>query len=86
MQQKKKSNWKKEKHHPFNADASTSCEKSSAIDFTGRENLCSMRKLVSKAIHCDPPCWDQSINAKNWTLFYLYQTHPSKEEFLSVRV
>lgn len=55
---KKKEKWeresqRKEKHHPFSADTNTYSNKSSAIDFTARENLCSMRELFSATIHCD---------------------------------
>ena len=46
---------RKEKHHPFSADTNTYSNKSSAIDFTARENLCSMRELFSATIHCDHP-------------------------------
>ncbi len=68
---------RKEKHHPFSADANTYSNKSSAIDFTARENLCSIRKLFSTTVHCDHRSKGKSIKVKNQISFNFARPTPS---------
>lgn len=60
---------RKEKHHPFSADANTYSNKSSAIDFTARENLCSIHELFSATIRRDRLSEGESIQVKNQISF-----------------
>lgn len=67
MKEKKKRKWKKKKNFIcFFAEAHTPM-KSSGIDFTARENLCSIFKLLS-AIHRDRRNKGESIKVKKSNL------------------
>lgn len=75
----------KEKHHSFSADANTYSNKSSAIDFPARENMCSIRKLFSKTIHCDHLSQGKSIEVKIKSHLIL-PDQPPLQEFVSKKV